>query len=108
MRKLVVLLTVIFAVTAYEIGDIVSARIETCRGCSLNRLPQVKQFVMQDATEYGRLDVHFINGAPPELVVLGEGDKELERLALSHLDRNQCNELVQSKGFSKKAPKADL
>lgn len=63
---------------------------------------------MQDATEYDRLDVNFITGAPPELVLLGDGDMELDRMALSHLDRNQCNELVQSKGFSKKAPKDDL
>lgn len=63
---------------------------------------------MQDAPEYDRVFVSFINGAPPELVLLDEGDKELERLALSHLDRQHCNELIQSKGFSKKAQKADL
>lgn len=74
----------------------------------MNRLSQVKQFVMQDAPNYERVSVNFIHGAPPELVVLGEGDKELERMALSHLDRQQCNELIQSKGFSKKASKAEL
>lgn len=68
----------------------------------------MKQFVMQDATNYDRLEVKFIHGASPELVVLGEGDQELDRLSLSHLDRQQCNELVQSKGFIKKASKTDL
>lgn len=63
---------------------------------------------MQDAPNYDRVEVKFIHGAPPELVVLGEGDKELERTPLSQLDREQCNELLQSKGFAKKASKSDL
>ncbi|XP_028158297.1 selenoprotein M-like [Ostrinia nubilalis] len=94
--------------TAYEISDIVSARIESCRGCSLNRLPEVKKFIMDDAPFYERLEVKFITGAPPELVLLGEGDRELERLPLSQLNRQECNDLVQEKGFVKKSKKSDL
>ncbi|KAL0841677.1 hypothetical protein ABMA28_013951 [Loxostege sticticalis] len=93
---------------AYEISDIVSARIESCRGCSLNRLPEVKKFIMEDAPFYERLEVKFITGAPPELVLLGEGDRELERLPLSQLGRQECNDLVKDKGFVKKAKKSDL
>lgn len=63
---------------------------------------------MEDAPLYENMEVKFITGAPPELVVLGEGDKELERLPLSKLTREDCNELVQDKGFKKNEPKGDL
>lgn len=82
--------------------------LQTCRGCSLNRLPQVKKFVMEDAPSYDNLEMKFINGAPPELVLLGEGDKELERKPLSQLTRQDCNELVESKGFKKTSSVRDL
>lgn len=74
----------------------------------MNRLPEVKKFVMDDAPFYDRLEVKFISGAPPELVLLGEGDRELERLPLSQLSRQECNELVQSRGFAKKKDNKEL
>lgn len=63
---------------------------------------------MEDAPFYDRLEVKFITGAPPELVLLGAGDAELERRPLSQLDRAQCNQLVQDLGFLKKDKKSDL
>lgn len=81
---------------------------QSCRGCSLNRLPEVKNFILNDAPKYERLQVNFISGAPPELILLGEGDAELERLALSSLSREQCNELLMSRGFKQTANKSDL
>lgn len=81
---------------------------QSCRGCSLNRLPEVKKFILDDAPKYERLQVNFITGAPPELVLLGDGDAELERLALSSLTREQCNELLISRGFKQATNKSDL
>lgn len=63
---------------------------------------------MDDAPNYDRLAVQFITGAPPELVLLGDQDNELERLPLSQLSRVQCNELLQDKGFSKKPKKSEF
>lgn len=57
---------------------------------------------MEDAPSYERVEVKFITGAPPELVLLAANDHELERLPLSQLDREQCNKLIQEKGFTKK------
>uniref|UniRef100_S4P4I1 Selenoprotein M n=1 Tax=Pararge aegeria TaxID=116150 RepID=S4P4I1_9NEOP len=96
---------VITSATAYEKSDIISAKIETCRGCSLNRLPEVKSFVMEDAPLYDKLEVKFISGAIPELIFLGEGNKELERLALSELSRQECNDVLLDAGFIKKTKK---
>ncbi|CAK1552698.1 unnamed protein product [Leptosia nina] len=98
----------IACISGYELSDVKSARIETCRGCSLNRLPEVKNFVMQDAPLYENLEVKFISGAPPELVLLGDGDVELERLPLSSLKRQDCNELLKSKGFEMKSKKEEF
>ncbi|CAH2074765.1 unnamed protein product, partial [Iphiclides podalirius] len=99
---------VLVITAAYEKSDIASARIESCRGCSLNRLPEVKKFVMEDAPNYERLEVKFITGAEPEFILLDNGDRELERIPLSHLSRSECNELVQSKGFSKKIKNSEF
>ncbi|XP_013139411.1 PREDICTED: selenoprotein M-like [Papilio polytes] len=99
---LLVACLVLTITAAYEKSDIASARIESCRGCSLNRLPEVKGFIMEDAPKYERLDVKFITGADPELILLDKSDRELERILLSRMTRSECNELVQSKGFYKK------
>ncbi|CAG9585892.1 unnamed protein product [Danaus chrysippus] len=82
--------------------------MQTCRGCSLNRLPEVKRFVMDDAPHFERLEVKFITGAPPELILLGNGDKELERIPLSNLSRQECNDLVKSKGFIRRNDKEEF
>ncbi|KAJ8725341.1 hypothetical protein PYW08_003524 [Mythimna loreyi] len=109
MKLILFAICAILATTAaYENSDIKSARIETCRGCSLNRLPEVKKFVMDDAPFYNDLVVNFISGAPPELVLLGESDNELERLPLSQLTRQECNDLLQERGFTKKNKDKEL
>ncbi|CAH2086958.1 unnamed protein product [Euphydryas editha] len=87
---------------AFDKEKIVSARIETCRGCSLNRLPEVKKFVMEDAPFYDRVEVKFITGAPPEVILLDSADQELERIALSNLNREECNKVLADNGFAKK------
>ncbi|XP_023952398.1 selenoprotein M [Bicyclus anynana] len=111
MSKLIlcfITICVVTAATAYEKSDIVSAKIETCRGCSLNRLPEVKSFVMDDAPFYDKLDVKFISGAKPELIFLGNSDQELERIGLSDLSRQECNELLLEAGFNKKTKKEEF
>ncbi|XP_049867131.1 selenoprotein M-like [Pectinophora gossypiella] len=101
MKLLLLTVGFIFVnVSAFENSDIVSARIESCRGCSLNRLPEVKKFIMEDAPKFERVEVKFITGAPPELILLGEGDRELERLPLSQLTRSECNDLLNTRGFT--------
>ncbi|XP_061711776.1 selenoprotein M-like [Cydia pomonella] len=108
MKTLVVFCAVLALASAYDQSNIVAARIETCRGCSLNRLPQVKQFVMEDAPLYEHVEVKFITGAAPEVVLLGENDHELERLPLSQLDRAECNQLLEERGFVKKQKKSEF
>jgi len=81
----------------------VTGRIESCPGCSLNRLPDVKKFVYEDLPKYDGIEFKKIHGAPPELVLFDGADEEVERLPLSSLSRKECNSLLESKGFKLKA-----
>ncbi|XP_045446027.1 selenoprotein M-like [Melitaea cinxia] len=108
MKVLFITTCVLASSFAYDKEKIVSARIETCRGCSLNRLPEVKKFVMEDAPFYDRVEVKFITGAPPEVILLDAADQELERIALSNLNREECNKVLGDNGFAKKGNKEEF
>ncbi|XP_033230667.1 selenoprotein M-like [Belonocnema kinseyi] len=83
-------------------GNYAFAKVESCRGCSLNSLPDVKSFIFNDLPLYENAEFKPIQGAKPELVLLDDKNEEVERLALSQLTREECNELMVSKGFTKK------
>ncbi|XP_046666974.1 selenoprotein M-like isoform X1 [Homalodisca vitripennis] len=78
-----------------------NTNLQSCRGCSLNRLPDVKSFIYSDLPKYRGVEFHPIHGAVPHLVLFDESDKELDRINLSSLSRDECNELVR-KWFSLK------
>ncbi|CAG9772867.1 unnamed protein product [Ceutorhynchus assimilis] len=78
---------------------IVSARIESCPGCSLKRLTQVRAFLYEDVPKYENVEWKKIQGAPPELLFLNEADEEVERIKLEKYNREECNDLLKSKGF---------
>ncbi|XP_046738731.1 selenoprotein M-like [Diprion similis] len=83
-----------------------AARVESCRGCSLNRLPEVKKFIFEDLPLYENVEFKPIPGAVPELVLLNK-EEEVERLQLSRLNREECNELLVNKGFKISRPIKD-
>ncbi|KAG7198917.1 hypothetical protein KM043_015734 [Ampulex compressa] len=85
-----------------------SARIESCSGCSLNRLLDVKQFIFQDVPLYKNVEFKHIQGATPELVLLNDVGEEVERLPLFKLTRQECNDLLASKGFIKIVEKDEI
>lgn len=76
---------------------------QSCPGCSLNRLKDVKTFVYDDVPKYENVEFKRISGHPPELVFLNAADEELERIPLSKLNRRECNELLTEKGFELKS-----
>jgi len=102
-----VLLIVIILVYSAVQGDnanenIVAARVESCRGCRLNRLPEIKKFIFEDVPLFENVEFKHIQGASPELVVLDIHDKELERIDLAPLSRQDCNDLLLKRGFHRK------
>ncbi|KAJ8912936.1 hypothetical protein NQ315_017267 [Exocentrus adspersus] len=98
----VVLLLTLFTInvcTSAKNDEIVKVRLESCPGCSLNRLSEVKSFFYEDVPKYENVEWKKISGAPPEMIFLNEADEEIERHILSRLTREECNRLLQSKGF---------
>ncbi|XP_023026745.1 selenoprotein M [Leptinotarsa decemlineata] len=89
-------------------NKIVKARLESCPGCSLNRLHDVKKFVYEDIGKYDNVEWKKISGAPPELIFYNSADEEVERHQLSKLSRKECNELLNSKGFSMRTNDKEL
>ncbi|XP_012275309.2 selenoprotein M [Orussus abietinus] len=80
-----------------------AARIESCKGCALERLPDVKAFIFEDVPLYENVEFQHIQGVPPDLVLLNEHEEEIERLPLAKLTRDECNELLVLKGFKKQS-----
>ncbi|XP_014238930.1 selenoprotein M-like [Trichogramma pretiosum] len=80
------------------------AVVESCRGCQLNRLPDIKSFIFEDLPKYEGVEFKHIQGVPPELVLYNNEEKEMERFQLAQLSRKECNDLLISKGFKKSVP----
>ncbi|KAJ1092623.1 hypothetical protein NDU88_005733 [Pleurodeles waltl] len=69
----------------------------------LNRLKEVKAFVTEDLPLYHNLEMKHIAGADPELVLLDNRYKELDRIPLSEMKRDEINALLTSLRFYKKS-----
>ncbi|CAG5923355.1 unnamed protein product [Menidia menidia] len=74
----------------------------------MNRLREVKAFVIQDIPLYHNLVMKHIPGADPELVLLNHYYEELDRIALSDMTRSEINELLMELGFYKKSEPEDV
>lgn len=81
---------------------------QSCPGCSLNRLPEVRKFFYEDVPKYEDVEWKKIGGAPPEAIFLNEADEEVERHQLSKLTRQECNDLLQKRGFEPTENEAEL
>lgn len=70
----------------------------------MNSMPEVRRFFYDSVLkrEYGdQLDVKFVPGAPPELVLYDADDVEISRTAIGRMKFDELHELVQAHGFSK-------
>ncbi|CAH1154087.1 unnamed protein product [Phaedon cochleariae] len=105
MKLFVISLFVLLLEIYASDSEIARARLESCPGCSLNRLQDVRKFAYEDIPNYENVEWKKISGAPPELVFLNSADEEVQRLPLSKLSRAECNELLTSRGFKQSKPK---
>lgn len=76
-----------------------TAEIQTCSGCKLNRLPDVRKFIKEEVTIYPAITVRYINGHNPDLVVLDDNGQESERINLTAFDLPGLHALVKSRGL---------
>ena len=91
-----------------DVNSIKRAKIETCGGCKLNRLPELKAFIHEDFVNYENTELKLIPGATPELIFLDESDAEVKRIDLQHMNREQCNAMLRDHKFNLKSQKVDL
>ncbi|XP_067011203.1 selenoprotein M [Anabrus simplex] len=106
VKFLVLVLPVILSLcssnASVEDKTVTTARIESCKGCRLNRLPDVKKFIFEDVPLFKDVTFKPIPGASPELILLNKFDQELERIDLAPLSRKDCNALLIDRGFQRK------
>lgn len=85
---------------------IFSARIESCAGWRLNKLPEVKTFIYEDFEKnYENSVFKKVPGKSPEMIFLNRNGEELERVDISKMTREELNKLMEAKGIAKKQPK---
>lgn len=83
-------------------SEVMRARVVSCTGWRLNRLPEVKRFINRDLPLFHNVEFQAKPGASPELLLLNADDEILETIDLSPLEQKECNELLLRKGFYKK------
>lgn len=68
----------------------------------MNRLPEVKKFIYEDIPLFHNAEFKKVPGAPPVLKFLNAAEEVVEEVELSELNREQCRDLLTSRGFYKK------
>lgn len=73
----------------------------------MNRLPEVKKFIFADLPLFHNARFKSKPGAPPKLMLLNKAEEAVETIDLEKFNREECNELLLSKGFFKKESETD-
>jgi len=77
------------------------AVVESCSGWQLNRLPQVKRFIVEDLQFYNNAEVNYVGGKSPEAIFYSENDEVIETVSLVEMNQKEINELFIKKGIEK-------
>jgi len=108
--------SIIFAIIALQstLGSelpvdkrVARARVESCGGWRLNRLPEVKRFIFKELPLFHNAEFKQIGGASPELIYLNSLGEEIERVPLSEKTQIECRDLLLTKGFYMKKTEDD-
>eukprot|EP01112_Ceratiomyxa_fruticulosa_P021792 TRINITY_DN779_c0_g1_i2.p1 TRINITY_DN779_c0_g1~~TRINITY_DN779_c0_g1_i2.p1 ORF type:complete len:155 (-),score=46.15 TRINITY_DN779_c0_g1_i2:218-682(-) len=83
-----------------RIAQITKAVLETCSGCRLKSLPQIRSFIQDDANKYEQFEVKYTRGDPR--IHFYNENNIVETIPISELDKNKVNELLLSKGLKLK------
>eukprot|EP00298_Acanthocystis_sp_HF-20_P027634 c5822_g1_i1.p1 GENE.c5822_g1_i1~~c5822_g1_i1.p1 ORF type:complete len:135 (+),score=39.33 c5822_g1_i1:42-407(+) len=104
LKKLICVFIFVSLITFVISSSVVRGKIESCPGCKLNRLHELRKFIKESgqADSYENLEIEFIRGHNPDLVLFNEQGEALERIDLTPFNNEQLHSLLQSKGFVKK------
>ncbi|XP_063725334.1 selenoprotein M-like [Symsagittifera roscoffensis] len=96
-------LVLLAAVSNFAVEDdpnaVFSARIESCSGCKLNRLPDVKRFLNQKAPLIHNVEVKWIGGANPDAFFLNKDGEIVETVDLTKFKSDGLIQLFVDRGF---------
>jgi len=85
-----------------------TARLETCSGWRLNRLPKVKAFINDHAEFYENFEIKYIGGANPELVFDKEDGSDAERIAVDQMETQEICDVLEKRGYVKKTKEEEV
>jgi len=84
----------------FEDNTIYRAVVESCAGWRLNKLPEVKSFIYGDfEAKFERTQFKKIPGKAPEIIFFNQGGKEIERINIEKMTRDELNQLLATKGY---------
>ena len=89
-----------YALGIFTLAAARTAEIQTCSGCKLNRLPDLRKFIKEDVSMYSEISVRLISGQNPDFVILDDNGAESERIDLTQLDIQGLHSLIASRGFN--------
>lgn len=92
-------------VSSFVNGEVVGARIVTCKECKLNRLPEVRRFIQEELPRYSALEVKYVRGKSPTMVFLEETTREASLVDLSDHSVASITALLSAQGITKSSPK---
>jgi hypothetical protein len=76
--------------------------VESCAGCRLNRLPEVKQFIYEDLEKYGGTEFKRMPGKPPVMFFYDAEGHIVEKFEMDHKKRVELNAMLVERGFALK------
>jgi len=99
---IIITLTAQSVSTTDEDNAVMSAKVVSCTGWRLNKLPEVKRFINRDIPLFHNVEFEAKPGASPELFLLNSKGNTVEKFDLSKYDQQGCNKLLKKKGFFKR------
>lgn len=102
MRFILLLLSLFTLIHAQQ----QSAKIVSCSGWALNRLRELKSFLLDgEAEEYQGVEVEYVQGRKATMYIYDSSGEEVEQITLSDYEtKEDMHRMMQQKGFPKKSP----
>lgn len=75
--------------------------IHSCRGCELDKLLELKNFLQYDSPFYEDVDVKYIHKAEPKAIFYDSETNVVEEVSLKMKSQKEINDMFNSKGFYK-------
>jgi hypothetical protein len=96
------LLIVLLGVT---VGNLIArAEIQTCSGCKLYALPEVKKFVIDErlgALSFERVTRKILRGQNPDIVMFSDDGTEIARIDMTPYSFADLVKILENHGFQK-------